>query len=235
MLDNLALDPTNSTTASNMDETNTNASAIDIANLLNGGSNITGHSNVAVTNVTSGFNSYTEPMINNTNKDTLVIGFGPASNNNQSKIGVYYNYCAATVGTYCYARGSGANELVPQDLCPAGWRMPTYYYNNYSEYYLLGVSLNISYYGVDGVFYGDKVMDYAESLNTTLSGLYLNNSVSYQDSSGYWWSSLANSYFACASRASYYGPRSLEIYDSLGEDRSAGIAMRCVAGQATGN
>lgn len=111
MLDNLALDPTNSTTASNMNETNTNASAIDIANFLNGGSNITGHSNVAVANVNSGFNSYTEPMINNTNKDTLVVGFGPASNNGQSKVGIYYNFCAATVGTYCYSMGSGVEEL----------------------------------------------------------------------------------------------------------------------------
>ena len=35
-----------------------------------------------------------------------------------------YNYCAASAGTYCYDSTSGVGDA-GQDICPAGWRMPT--------------------------------------------------------------------------------------------------------------
>ena len=135
MLDNLALDPTDSTTAANMNG-NTNASAAAISNYLNGGSSTTGWSNQAVVNKTSNWNTtnpnnaYINPYINKESKDSLAEGYGPTSVNGQIKAGIYYNYCAATVGTYCYAQNEGIDLPdtmidAPQDICPANWRMPT--------------------------------------------------------------------------------------------------------------
>lgn len=77
-------------------------------------------------------------------KDTVVsntLGSG------SGKIGVLYNYCAASAGSYCYI-GYGAqitdpnpNSLldVEDDVCPTGWRMPTSsangeYQGLYNEY-----------------------------------------------------------------------------------------------------
>lgn len=90
--------------------------------------------------------------------------------------------------------------------------MPLTGWNN-NDYFELGVSLDIDYYAEDGVFYGDKVIDYAESFNTNMSGFYLNDSVRYLNSSGYWWSSLASYYSAPALRVDYYGgSNNLVIY-----------------------
>lgn len=44
--------------------------------------------------------------------------YGSGSN----KRGVYYNYCAASAGTYCASSGSGNASY---DICPKGWRLPT--------------------------------------------------------------------------------------------------------------
>jgi uncharacterized protein (TIGR02145 family) len=38
--------------------------------------------------------------------------------------GIYYNYCAATAGTYCDDSSSGSGNA-EYDICPAGWRLPT--------------------------------------------------------------------------------------------------------------
>jgi len=47
-----------------------------------------------------------------------------------SRVGVYYNYCAATAGTWCvdsdYNHPEGfVGDGKIYDICPAGWRMPT--------------------------------------------------------------------------------------------------------------
>ena len=43
-----------------------------------------------------------------------------------SKIGVFYNYCAVSAGTYCmsWSMNTFDNDAT-QDICPAGWRLPT--------------------------------------------------------------------------------------------------------------
>ena len=149
MLENLRLDPTNPTTASNMSEANTNAPAAAIYNFLNGGNsgNIDGWSSVAVADVDGTYNDTfesdtTKPRINNASIDTLVTGYGPASVNGQAKVGVYYNSCAATIGTYCYAYGNAPSSFTntSYSLCPANWRLPTTgsekgeFYQLYSHY-----------------------------------------------------------------------------------------------------
>ncbi len=223
MLDNLALDPTNSTTAANMNASNTNATQEAINNLLNGGSTTAGWSNTAVANVTTNFSnnndSYIQPRINNASKDTLVTSYGPASTNGQAKVGIYYNFCAASASTYCYASGQGIDVPdtiidAPQDICPANWRMPTG--GNTGEYSTLAQKYTDTATEANSLQY---------NLSTPLSGRYLGSSESsHQGSVGYWWSSTYRD-----SNAMYF----LYVYPtsvspSIFTSRNLGLSMRCL-------
>ncbi len=221
MLDNLALDPTDSTTAANMNASNTNATQEAINNLLNGGSSTTGWSNIAVANVTTNFNnndSYIQPRINNASKDTLVTSYGPASTSGQAKVGIYYNYCAASASTYCYAiNGQGVDvpdTLIDtsQDICPANWRMPTG--GDSGEYYALAQK-----YGSDA----SNTNSLQYNLSTPLSGYY-GSLADDQGSYGVWWSSTygnsLNMYYLYVSPTSVYPGYSYNRYD--------GQSVRCL-------
>ena len=220
MLDNLALDPTNSTTAANMNASNTNATQEAISNLLNGGSSTTGWSNTAVADVDTDFydDGYTVPRINNASKDTLVTSYGPASTNGQAKVGIYYNYCAASASTYCYASGNGidvSDTLIdaPQDICPANWRMPTG--SSSGEYYALAQK-----YGNDVT--NTNSLQY--NLSMPLSGYYSSSSANNQGSDGSWWSST----FSDSSGMHYLGVGPTYVSPSYGSYRVYGQSMRCL-------
>ena len=226
MLDNLALDPTDSTTAQNMSASNTNATAAAITNLLNGGSSTTGWSNIAVSDVDSDFydsaNSYVggyiTPRINNASKDTLVTGYGLASTNGQAKVGIYYNYCAASAGTYCYTSSSGVDVVpdaiidVEQDICPANWRMPSG--GDTGEYQTLALNYGNTATETNSVQY---------NLSVPLSGMYLDNNATEQNNNCIWWTSTyANSsgMYGQEVMSAYYG------YMSYG--RGGGYPIRCL-------
>lgn len=220
MLNNLALDPTDSTTAANMSANNTNASTEAIQNYLNGGSSTTGWSNTAVANKTSNWNTvdaYTKPWINNQSKNTLTTSYGPASTNGQAKVGVYYNFCAATAGTYCYANDAGVDLPdtyidAPQDICSANWRMPTGY-----EYYLLGLQYNTSEAGANSTS-----LQY--NLSTVLSGWFYNNAAGSQGVYGSWWSSTnldGNNMFELDAYSDY-------VNSSDESTRDLGDSIRCI-------
>ena len=221
MLDNLALDPTDSTTATNMNSNNTNATTEAIANYLYGGSSNTGWSNIAVRNVISGFANSAEPMINNVSKNTLVTSYGPASTSGQAKVGIYYNYCAATVGTYCYAGNNGVDVPdtiidAPQDVCPANWRMPTG--GDTGEYFAL-----MQEYG-SVIATSNNSLQY--NLSTPLSGTYYYIHEGNQGSNGYWWSSTyndGNNMYALGGSAS--------TITNFGYCRDCGSTMRCLVGE----
>ncbi len=226
MLDNLALDPTDPTTAANMNEDNTNATSAAINNLLHGGSTTTGWSFTAVADVDSGFNSYTAPMINNASKDTLVTSYGPASSNGQAKVGIYYNFCAASASTYCYTEFQGVDVPdtiidAPQDICPANWRMPTG--GDTGEYFKLAQR-----YGSDTT--NTNSLQY--NLSTPLSGgyYYYSNAASGQGSNGFWWSSTQLDYrnmYTLFLGSTFVDPAFSFVED--GDDqRQLGYAMRCL-------
>ena len=223
MLDNLALDPTDATTAANMNASNTNASSAAISNLLNGGSTTTGWSNTAVANVTTNFNnsdSHIQPRINNVSKDTLVTSYGSASTNGQAKVGIYYNYCAASASTYCYAGGSGVDKPdtiidADQDICPANWKMPTG--GSTGEYLALAQK-----YGSDAT--NTNSLQY--NLSTPLSGYYYASWAEGQGIYGRWWSSTYNSGWSMYDL--YVNPTAANP-DSY--NRNDGHPVRCLVGQ----
>ena len=166
MLDNLRLDLTNSTVVNNLSTSNTNADA-DSLTSLKSGNRANGDqyatAGLALSNWTTG-TSYSVPQVNvsgsvtagsNNNtwtgyytKDTIApVTYGLGS----GKIGVYYNYCAASAGSYCYGNATGVTGIpttdpkadslrdIDSDICPKGWRIPTSsssgeYQNLYTQY-----------------------------------------------------------------------------------------------------
>ena len=223
MLDNLALDPTNSTTAANMNAFNTNATQEAINNLLNGGNpnSNAGWSNTAVANATTSFSnniSNIQPYINNISKDTLITSYGPASTSGQAKVGIYYNFCAASASTYCYARDRYVDvpdTLIDaeQDICPANWRMPTG--GNTGEYSTLAQKYTYTATEANSLQY---------NLSTPLSGYYGGNSASSQGFDGNWWSStysMSNYMFTL----NVYSTGTATNSDS---SRNFGRSMRCL-------
>ena len=140
LLDNLALDLTNPTVLNGMNENNTHASNTTLGYLkgtttrdpdtdANGQ-----YATAGVSNWTSSY-SYSAPLVNMTSKDVVPTSYNGTDDPMKDKVvagnwkvGGYYNYCAASAGSYCY--GNGTSEGAPsvnatEDICPKGWRMPT--------------------------------------------------------------------------------------------------------------
>ena len=106
--------------------------------------------------------------------------------------GAYYNYVAASVGT------NGETY----DVCPAGWRLPTY-----SE------ELNLV----------NTIGNSPSTFNPTNSGAWHSGSYGYKNN-GYWWSSTAYD----ANKNWYMYTESNKIYRNNNFDRTFGLSVRCV-------
>jgi uncharacterized protein (TIGR02145 family) len=248
MLDNLRLDLTNSTVINALSTSNTNASSTALNYLKNGGGTTSDKwptSGLSGSNWTSS-QSYSQPLVNISgvisasstnpwsgpyNKDSInPVSYGLGS----GKIGVHYNYCAASAGTYCWGNGTsstGAPTSDPNtssaptardiegDICPRGWHLPTggkynattgggdfaYLYSMYQ-----GATL-----GVNTAFYS--------ALSTQQSGPYYSGGLS--SDAGYYWSSTWNSSNGmCGLRVGYNGMLLTEnAYTSF-----YGNSVRCV-------
>ena len=131
--------------------------------------------------------SYSAPLIaiknasnDNWNPNTVAsVKYG----NGSGKIGVYYNYCAASAGSYCYGNGTSqgtSSGNATEDICPAGWRMPTSG-DSTGEYQALYDKYSSASEGQAAAF--------KNALSTPLSGRFYDGSANYQGSRGYFWSS----------------------------------------------
>ena len=142
----------------------------------------------------------------------------------QGKIGVYYNYCAASAGSYCY--GSGTSNTgspssdpntstirdVTEDICPAGWRLPTSSSNG--EFATLYSA------------YGSNYADFQTALSTPLSGSFSSGTARSQGSNGRFWSSTwygTSNMYRLYVDSSYVNP---SYYTS----RDGGSSVRCLLG-----
>ena len=150
-------------------------------------------------------NSYNVPYINTAYKDTVISGTPGAGS---GKIGVYYNFCAATGNGYC-DRNSAGNTTY--NICPKGWRMPTG--GNDGEY----KNLYDAYNNDDNAF--------KTALSVPLSGRYTGyDSDSNVGSIGYFWTGTQDSDVGMS------GLRvtSAMIVPTSNEDRPYGISIRCL-------
>ena len=218
MLDNLRLDLGNTTVLNNTTASNTNASATSLNYMKNGGGTTSDKyptakiNNVAWTS--SSQNYYSIPMTvssgNGWTKDTVAsVKYGSGS----GKIGVYYNYCAASAGSYCYGNGKSegtSSGNAEEDICPAGWRMPTG--GSSGEYQALYTA------------YSSDATNLKTALSTPLSGSFYDGSASVQGSSGYFWSSARSN----DGSMYYLGVYSSDVFPHSGGSRNFGNSVRCL-------
>ena len=147
--------------------------------LTSADSNVTRNWSFPSTSLTSG-NSYTDAR-------SLISG--------NTSYGGYYNYCAASAGTVC---NDTTEQDATQDICPKGWRLPTY--NEQSG-----------------------ITSYTSAFSPVYSGRYLDGSLYNTGSLGYWWSATAGS-----SSSQYILNRnsgSWSTYDIL---KYNGFSVRCI-------
>ena len=194
LLDNLALDLTNSTVLNNMTPSNTNASTTSLTSLRSGNRSAGDqYATDGVSNWTSGYGSNSAPLINMASKD-VVPSNAPANSKGNNKVGGYYNYCAASAGSYCYGDGpqfGTSSGNATEDICPAGWRMPTG--GSDGEYKGLFIALtgNTDWRTTDET----EVNAYRTALSVPLSGYSYNGSARDQGVYGHFWSSTRSGPF----------------------------------------
>ena len=195
MLDNLALDKTTLKSGVTLDSSNTNLSA--------------GKTYTLPDSTTTGFgdSGYTTNAINNESKNTSEILL--AGQSDTGKIGVYYNYCAASAGTYCMDSSSGSGNAT-SDICPKGWRLPTGGPSG-GEFKVLR-----NQYASNAEF--------VLALRTPLAGYFIDGSLLYQGSSGLFWSST----YYNASDMYRLDVTKTEVYPQNATNRRIGSSVRCV-------
>jgi uncharacterized protein (TIGR02145 family) len=218
LLDNLALDLTNQTVVNALTNANTNASTTTLNYLKNGGgtsSNKYAITGLSLSNWTSG-SSFSAPLVNTSYKNTTNSG-DSLSGATSWKYGMYYNYCAASAGSYCWGNGSSSGSPsgnATEDICPKGWHLPTGtstgdYYTLYGTYYTTATKLR-------------------NALHLPLAGGADGNGVSGRGSAGGWWTSSKFS--------NNTGMDTLYIYNSganvngspMGAGRDLGYSIRCI-------
>ncbi|MBQ3476162.1 hypothetical protein IJH26_01465, partial [Candidatus Saccharibacteria bacterium] len=197
MLDNLRLDLTNSTVINALNSTNTNATDAQLAYLKGTSTGTTSDqyptAGLSGSEWTTSY-SYSVPQAAARWKDDIApVTFGLGT----GKVGVYYNYCATSAGTYCWGNGTSSTGSpttdpntssyrdIEGDICPAGWYLPNYT----GEFAALS-----SAYNGGGTLGGDTTLTqgvaHNTALSTPLSG-YLNSGSSLYSlgTYGYFWSS----------------------------------------------
>ena len=234
MLDNLALDLTALTqaqlygTGSDAGKM-TNASNTTLGYLKNGGGS-SPYTAYAVAAATSS-NYYDRPAIakSGTCNNAYCVNGGAAGSpwsytdstsvtiNNvtsrvQGKIGIYYNYCAASAGSYCYSSSSSSGDAT-EDICPAGWHLPT------------GGTAKGSFYYLYNTGYSANYNNFVDALSTPLSGRFNSGTARNQGNYGYWWSSTRIS----NSSMYYLVVNSSSVDPQNSTNRNYGYSVRCVA------
>ncbi|MBO4276109.1 hypothetical protein J5868_00130, partial [Candidatus Saccharibacteria bacterium] len=255
MLDNLALDIV--TTGLNTLKGNTNASDTTLEYLkgthVRGDGNITGDTNYPTAGV--GYfdtnNYYSIPKIaisgdcNNdycvndpetgkwTSDSTTQATINDTTSVAQGKIGIYYNYCAASAGSYCYGSGTdytgspssdpNTSSLrdVTEDICPSGWRLPTSD-NSSTPYGEFKTLYNLYSSGTP-----NQPAAFQTALSTPLSGYFYSGKAYSQGKNGRFWSSTwsgtSSMRFLLVEYNSLIG-----LSNSL--SRYYGFSVRCILG-----
>ena len=187
-MDNLRLD-LSTVSLANL-QGNTNASNTTLGYLKNGGgsSPYTTAAVISTSSFGTSGDAYTAAKINTTSKDTINSNSAYNYGEGSHKYGVYYNFCAASAGSYCYASGQPSSDPdtstiidAKEDICPSNWRMPTG--GNDGEY----LAVAGAYAGNSNNGKGDALKI---ALSLPLSGYYdFDSSASYHGSDGNFWSS----------------------------------------------
>lgn len=140
LLDNLAINLVDLNIQSVMNSTNTNATDTSLSYLFGINSrdpSIDPDGNYATAGVTVNWMTKSfVPFTDTSHKNYIYTGSngGGLDSIGQWKAGGYYNYCAASAGSYCYGSDTTAGTSYDnpdsaidsvEDICPSSWRMPT--------------------------------------------------------------------------------------------------------------
>ena len=145
----------------------------------------------------------------------------------QGKIGVYYNYCAASAGSYCWG-GSGTSSSgspssdpntsslrdITSDICPYGWRLPTG--SDSGEFQALYTA------------YSSNDTNFQTALSTPLSGYFSSGKAYLQGYNGRFFSSTWYSSEVMYSLNVYSTLLSPSVRPSDTDGRITGSSVRCV-------
>ena len=248
MQDNLALDPTNSTTRTRMAAYNfTNAPNEAIDNYLNGGNpnNYDGWSSVAAyysaTNgvTSSGIERDREFIAPRFNLDLAnTVSSAVKDTENGWKMGGFYNYCGASAGTFCYQDGNGGTTGAPNnvnspidspyDICPSGWRMPTDYDSTFSPDYEGEVRSMYSAYRVTNNSTNDDQLT-VDIIHPAMTG-YLQSGFREQGNrTNYWTSTWTTKMGMRTMHISMINNNTRYSLSESGSHRGMGYSVRCIA------
>lgn len=211
MLDNLALDISNSTVKAALSSSNTNANSTTLNYLKNGGGATSDRfaTSGPVAAATFPGEATTVPYIYAANKDVVTNGYGSGD----KKTGVYYNFCAASAGGYCYVNDEGVGDTV-EDICPKNWRLPTSRTS--------GGDYNTLYSA-----YSSNDTNFRNAFSATLAGEVSDQGVGSEGGMGYYWSSSNNEQHGTIMM------NGLIVYDNQvipheEADRAVGLTIRCM-------
>ncbi|MBO4812806.1 hypothetical protein J5491_01525, partial [Candidatus Saccharibacteria bacterium] len=217
-LDNMRLNLSLSTTLSNVTASNTNATDTSITKLKSGGGTTSDkYPTAKINNVSwtsSSQNYYSIPMsvytFGSNNLHTVAsTTYGKGS----GRFGVYYNFCAASAGSYCYGNGTSAGTSsgnATEDLCPTGWRLPTG--NTTGEYQSLYTA------------YSSNTTNFLNAISTSLTG-HFNSGTQTATGYGNWWTSTRN---ANDKMYDLHTDSTPSVSNSNAYVRSYGFSIRCV-------
>lgn len=221
-MDNLRLD-LSTVSLANL-QGNTNASNTTLGYLKNGGgsSPYTTAAVISTSSFGTSGDAYTAAKINTASKDTINSNSAYNYGEGSHKYGIYYNFCAASAGSYCYASGQPSSDPdtstiidAKEDICPSNWRMPTG--GNDGEY----LAVAGAYAGNSNNGKGDALKI---ALSLPLSGYYNYSSADYQGRNGYFCSSTyynGNNMYSLNINQSSIGPTN-------NSSRYNGSAIRCL-------
>jgi len=217
LLDNLRLDPTQVSLETLKGNTNAPDTALEY--FKNGG----GTSPYPASGVSSEWTSSSQDAYNLPYVITSYKGIesGVTHGNASGKRGVYYNYCAASAGSYCYNSYVSNSSTIGNanfDICPAGWRMPTGGTNESSEINNLYIAYNSD---------DDNLMN---ALSMPFSGVVSSGGVSLEGNQGVgrFWSSTRASQDLIESM---YGldMKSSGVAVNYISSRYWGLSVRCIS------
>lgn len=138
-----------------------------------------------------------------------------------SRVGVYYNFCAVTAGTWCPDPQTGeqpegfVDDGHVYDICPAGWRLPVSGLDDNNEYRELRLAYNDN----------DTFLDMT---NTRLGSGMVNevNTVWHQTSIGYYWSGTPRGTLYGFFLSTWRSDSSINV--QMSAERTVGHAARCM-------
>ena len=251
MLDNLNLDLTNASIVAGLSPENTNADTASLKSLRQGNRTDCGEadcSRYAMSGLSlenwEGGSSYTVPMVNKSgycdpsynNGDCATQYQGLPYNNNKIidvynigvggyKLGIYYNYCAASAGNYCYYHNEiTVADRAVYDICPSDWRLPTG--GPSGEFQKLYNELQKKY--PDSVNNAADQSSFAAKLSLTFAGLYHYRSAFGLGKYALYWSSTM--YNISAIYRTFISFSSADLQNSRTRDRAQPV--RCLLNES---